>query len=174
MYIKILKYKNGFFQVKYDVSIDGSVKYRAKKIFSINPTIKIYNLNNHEIGKVINVYTDVKNDSPRYDIIYRNHFVIRLITESIGIYKLNVGTNEFTLFGNGNSIGLFDKKNQVGLIKYKIDSAMESNIYEVFIDPNIVEVELVVGFVLAYDHYYGKIDSKIYNKEKTYNENWRP
>ena len=185
MEIKIKQEKFTFFQDRYEITIDNILIYRAKSVvFSFLSKIRILNLNNDEIGRVEKDFNFPNVNFPRYDLIFGNNSVIRLISDSFTHYRLHISKGTLDIYEQkGRTLGLFLNNNQVGVIEKNKKVYFGGDEYQIIIDSEEIEKELAIAFTLAYDNFFHKKgDSMMYvdlgnvliETEKTIDPNWKP
>jgi hypothetical protein len=185
MKIEIIQKEFTFFQDKYDIIVDEVLTFRAKSIvFSFLSKIRILDLNNIEIGRVEKDFNFPKVNFPRYDLVFGDNSQIRLMTDSFTHYKLHISKGIVDIYEQkGRKLGLFLNDNQVGVIDKNKNVHFGGDKYQILLDSDELEKELVIAFTLAYDNFFHNNRNTMINidfgnviieTEKIIDPNWRP
>jgi len=154
MTIEINQRKFNFFQDKYEVKINGELKYLAKsKLLTFYPKIGIYNLEHRELLSV-----DKKSENIiglNFTLKFNQNSSVDINTDSLISFSIrnSKGTVHFYEQKN-NLIGIFLNGKQIGLIDKNKKVSFGADQYSLELENGIINEILIIGFVLAYDCQY--------------------
>ncbi|WP_282162546.1 hypothetical protein [Ulvibacterium marinum] len=182
MRIEIQQKKFNFIQKKYNVKINGQLKYQAKsKLLTFYPKIGIYNLENKELLSVEKKSENII--GLNYSLKFNENSYVDIYTDSRISFSIrnSKGTVHFYEQKN-NAIGIFLAEKQMGLIDKNKKVSFGADLYSIDLEKGIVDEIIIIGFVLAYDCQYNNDKSAFLNYDwgnvdikpvKEIDPNWR-
>ncbi|EZH75262.1 hypothetical protein ATO12_00360 [Aquimarina atlantica] len=150
MIINIDKSKKGIIRLKYDVKVNGKLKYHSKSniLLPYNKT-DIYDLNKNRVLKVLDERTNSKFLNFNLTFKASNY---QFKSDSFLEHNLFYQSKKISFFPQkGHLISIFLNNQQIGYFDKNKKTRFKGNKFIIEIIDNIIPEEILIGCVLAYD-----------------------